>query len=127
MSEEEKSLISVRRYIPESLHAECHRAKAIALFRDGLGYKAAAKILGLSPYTVREWYREWHKGRFTEEIPERLKVFDEKTREEAIRIRRSCSTWREFTEKTGICATSCLRWMRAAEARKAADAENKKE
>lgn len=40
------------------------RIVARELFEMGLSYKAVSKELGLSVWTVRDWHRDWKKGRF---------------------------------------------------------------
>ena len=40
------------------------RYKAKELFKQGLGYKAVAKKLGLNVYTVRDWGRQFRAGTF---------------------------------------------------------------
>ena len=43
------------------------RCKAKELFKQGLGYKAVAKKLGLNVYTVRDWGRQFRAGTFLTE------------------------------------------------------------
>ena len=40
------------------------RRTARDLFEQGLSYKTVAELLGLSEGTVRDWHREWKRGRF---------------------------------------------------------------
>lgn len=40
------------------------RRTAHDLFKQGLSYKTVAELLGVSVWTVRDWHREWKKGRF---------------------------------------------------------------
>lgn len=51
--------------------AKCSKAKPItvgmktlclALFKRGTGFHRAARVLGLSPYTVRDWLRRFKSG-----------------------------------------------------------------
>ena len=38
------------------------KASCLELFKQGASFKKAARVLGLRPYTVREWYRKFKKG-----------------------------------------------------------------
>lgn len=38
------------------------KASCLKMFRQGKGYRKAAKKLGLSPYTVRDWHRRFKSG-----------------------------------------------------------------
>lgn len=45
-----------------------YRAKALKLFKRGLGYRVVSAMLGISVYTVREWDRLFKMGKFNPQI-----------------------------------------------------------
>ena len=71
------------------------RRHAAELFAHGLGYQKTAEILGLSPYTVRDWARAYKAGRFT--------------------LRAQGLSWRAIAEQTGVKMATCRKWVMAAQ------------
>ena len=56
------------RHKPDFYASENKRRWAVDLFKHGYGYTKVASILELSPYTVRDWNREYRAGRFRVQI-----------------------------------------------------------
>ena len=50
------------RHKPDFYASENKRRWAVDLFKHGYGYTKVASILELSPYTVRDWNREYRAG-----------------------------------------------------------------
>ncbi len=40
----------------------CRKSSCLELFKQGMGFRKAAKTLGLKPYTVRDWCRRFKSG-----------------------------------------------------------------
>ena len=85
------------------------RRKAAELFEAGFGHIIAARRLGLPKSTVREWRREFLRGRFHVERSPNVAVYSDEIREKAVRLRLSGKTWREITEETGVPAATVRR------------------
>ena len=43
-----------------SKHGEAVRLRAVQMFGEGYGYNSVASVLGISRYTVRQWWRKCH-------------------------------------------------------------------
>lgn len=52
-------VVPTRKICPKKI-----RQEALLLFQQGRGYKAVAKQLGLSIYTVRDWHRDFQNESF---------------------------------------------------------------
>ena len=52
-------VVPTRKICPKKI-----RQEALLLFQQGRGYKAVAKQLGLSIYTVRDWHQEFQNESF---------------------------------------------------------------
>lgn len=87
------------------------RRQALELFEHGIGYTRASRILDLSVNTLRDWNREYRKGKFhTERSPSQYRYSDD-VKKYVIRMRLTGSTWSEITEKSGISASTCRKWV----------------
>ena len=64
------------------------KVACLELFKQGMGFRKAAKSLGLRPYTVRDWQRRWN-GSCVRQIPRRYQAI-------SLRKRRS-NGWRRRT------------------------------
>ena len=71
------------------------RRHAAELFAHGLGYQKTAEILGLSPYTVRDWARAYKAGRFGTVL--------------------AANQMRYSEEQTGVKMATCRKWVMAAQ------------
>lgn len=101
----------LRRNRPVRLIDDAKRKQAALLFEKKIGYKRVAAMLDLSPYTVRDWSRQWKKGRFSEKASRKLYEYSEEFKREVVRLRAGGNSWRELQEKTGISPATCRRWM----------------
>lgn len=88
------------------------RRHAAILFKHGIGYCLAAQILGVNQNTVRDWSRNWLKGRFREELSPRLFPFSEDTRRLCIELRRAGASWNAISKETEVPASTIRRWLR---------------
>ena len=66
--------------IPPQVYGSDIRAKARKLFEQGAGYKKVARMLGISPQTVRDWGRAFKKGEFTDAVPRQACRYDDAAR-----------------------------------------------
>lgn len=87
------------------------RQQAVLLFQQHLGYKRVAAKLGLSPYTVRDWSRQWKKGQFSTKASHKLYEYSLAFKLEVVRLRLKGYSWRKIQEDTGISPATCRRWM----------------
>lgn len=92
------------------------RRKANELFAQGLGYKAAAKQLGVYEGTVRDWKREWVRKntppeeRF-QDLPWRQKAA------EAFYLHAQGVSMREICIRFGVSREAVFSWKRRLKAR----------
>ena len=54
--------ISYERVRPKTYATDEKRAQALELFRHGIGYTKASRILDMSPNTLRDWHRASSKA-----------------------------------------------------------------
>lgn len=99
------------RKVPSGWAGTDVRRKAAELFEAGFGHVIAARRLGLPKTTVREWRREFLRGRFHVERSPNVSVYSDEIREKAVRLRLSGKTWRAVTEETGVPAATVRRWI----------------
>ena len=88
------------------------RRKALKLFEQGMGYKAAAKMLGLSANTVRDWARAFRKGKFTPELHGSQYRYPNETRKAVAQLRADGFSWGEISRATGINISTCRNWAK---------------
>ena len=91
--------------------SEEKRRQAVDLFRHGIGYTKASRILDLSVNTVREWHREFKKGTFRVKVSTNQYRYPKDVRENVIRMRLSGISWAELTKRTGISASTARKWV----------------
>lgn len=91
--------------------SEEKRAQAIELFRHGIGYTKASRILNVSVNTVRDWSREFKKGRFKVKISSNQYRYPDEIRRNVIRLRLSGMSWNEVNKQTGISITTARKWV----------------
>ncbi len=87
------------------------RRQALELFEHGIGYTRASRILDLSVNTLRDWNREYRKGKFHTELSPSQYRYSDDVKKAVIRMRLTGSTWSEITEKSGISASTCRKWV----------------
>lgn len=95
---------------PEFPSAQKRRA-ALKLFEAGIGYKSAAALLGLSPYTVRDWHRRFKKGTFKVDLNPNQYRHAPETKARVIALRAEGRSWREVSEMTGVNISTCRCWV----------------
>ena len=99
------------KHIPNFVHPQEVRQKAVDLFSQGAGYKRVSAAIGVPLYTVRDWARQYKAGKFHAEIPDNIACYDKDTREWAMALRRSGMSWTKFEKTTGISRASCIMWQ----------------
>lgn len=109
-TEEEEKLAKVK-YRPEGYHTDHDREAAAFLFGYGIGYRRVSWILNLPESTVREWLRQYKKGKFKGTLKPHAFPYDPALREKVIEMRNSGMKWHDITEETGVSLSSCLKWM----------------
>lgn len=87
------------------------RKQAALCFAGGWGYVRTAKLLGLSVNTVRDWSREYKKGKFNLKMS--VCVYDDAFKKEVAAMRLAGRSWREIKEATGISPSTVMRWLKS--------------
>ncbi|KAB7651895.1 helix-turn-helix domain-containing protein [Sutterella faecalis] len=91
--------------------SEEKRAQAIELFKHGIGYTKASRILNISVNTVRDWSRGFKKGTFKAKISENQYRYPQSVRENVIRMRLSGFSWSEIYKRSGISSSTARKWV----------------
>ncbi|KAB7649681.1 helix-turn-helix domain-containing protein [Sutterella faecalis] len=91
--------------------SEEKRAQALELFKHGIGYTKASRILNISVNTVRDWSRNFKRGTFRTEISENQYRYPQEVREQVIRLRLSGLSWSEIKKRTGISSSTARKWI----------------
>ena len=91
------------------------------LFKHGYGYTKVASILELSPYTVRDWNREYRAGRFRVQIAANQLRYCEELRSKVVDLRAEGLSWRKISEMTQVPVSTCRKWVRGQGAEKTED------
>ena len=94
--------IACNRIRPRTFATDEKRAQALELFRHGIGYIRASRILDMSPNTLRDWRRAFLKGSFKVDLADNQYRYPKAVRERAIRLRLQGYSWSEVTKMTGI-------------------------
>lgn len=94
--------ISYERVRPKTYATDEKRAQALELFRHGIGYIRASRILDMSPNTLRDWRRAFLKGSFKVDLADNQYRYPKAVRERAIRLRLQGYSCSEVTKMTGI-------------------------
>lgn len=91
--------------------SEEKRAQALELFKHGIGYTKASRILNISVNTVRDWSRDFKRGTFRTQISENQYRYPQEVREQVIRLRLSGLSWSEIKKRTGISSSTARKWI----------------
>ena len=91
--------------------SEEKRAQALELFKHGIGYTKASRILNISVNTVRDWSRDFKRGTFRTEISENQYRYPQEIREHVIRLRLSGHSWSEIRNATEISSSTARKWI----------------
>ena len=110
----DKPTIRIERTPSQKAADAATRQKALALFEEGVGYVRVASFLGLSKYTVRDWYHLFKRGKFKAALSDNQLLYSEQTKKEALQLRASGMSWPEFERRTGISRGTCQHWIRQA-------------
>ena len=98
--------ISYERVRPKTYATDEKRAQALELFRHGIGYIRASRILDMSPNTLRDWRCAFLKGSFKVGLADNQSRYPKAIRERVIRLRLQGYSWSEVTKMTGISSST---------------------
>lgn len=104
---------AIERRLADNAPSEHKRRAAKLLFGKGLGYKAVATVLRLSPNTVRDWNRLYKKGNFNVKPSANQFRYPDEAKELVRTLRRQGLSWLEISERTGINMSSCRKWVKS--------------
>ena len=102
--------ISYERVRPKTYATDEKRAQALELFRHGIGYTKASRILDMSPNTLRDWHRAFIKGAFKADLADNQYRYPKAVRERAVRLRLQGYSWSEINRLTGISVSTVRKW-----------------
>lgn len=105
--------ISYERGRPKTYATDEKRAQALELFRHGIGYTKASRILDMSPNTLRDWHRAFIKGAFKADLADNQYRYPKPVRERAVRLRLQGYSWSEINRLTGISVSTVRKWVLA--------------
>ena len=105
--------ISYERVRPKTYATDEKRAQALELFRHGIGYTKASRILDMSPNTLRDWHRAFIKGAFKADLADNQYRYPKPVRERAVRLRLQGYSWSEINRLTGISVSTVRKWVLA--------------
>ncbi len=103
--------IAYNRIRPRTFATDEKRAQALELFRHGIGYIRASRILDMSPNTLRDWRRAFLKGSFKVGLADNQSRYPKAIRERVIRLRLQGYSWSEVTKMTGISSSTIRKWL----------------
>lgn len=69
-----------------------------------------ASILELSENTVRDWQREYRKGRFRVQIADNQLRYSDELREKVLKMRAEGVSWRKISELTRVPVSTVRKW-----------------
>lgn len=98
------------RHKPDFYASENKRRWAVDLFKHGYGYTKVASILELSENTVRDWQREYRKGRFRVQIADNQLRYSDELREKVLKMRAEGVSWRKISELTRVPVSTVRKW-----------------
>ena len=98
------------RHKPDFYASENKRRWAVDLFKHGYGYTKVASILELSENTVRDWQREYRKGRFRVQIADNQMRYSDELREKVLKMRAEGVSWRKISELTRVPVSTVRKW-----------------
>ncbi len=93
------------------------RQAAVALFEEGLGYKACAGTLGISVYTARDWLLEYKSGRLMSDQQAQLsgqgkrRAPAEGDRQRARELREQGRSYSEISKELGLSRSTVRSWL----------------
>lgn len=90
---------------------EQQRKAAKILFDKGFGYKLVAKVLSLSPNTVRDWGREYKRGVFSDQPSTMRCRYSQKVKERVRELRAQGLSWQQISAETGVNVSTCRSWV----------------
>ena len=105
--------IACNRIRPRTFATDEKRAQALELFRHGIGYTKASRILDMSPNTLRDWHRAFIKGAFKADLADNQYRYPKPVRERAVRLRLQGYSWSEINRLTGISVSTVRKWVLA--------------
>ena len=105
---------AVERVRPTGAASDKKRRQALELFECGFGYKSVADMLMLSVNTVRDWSRLYKQGRFSPNMSRNQYRYTDETKRLAVGLRERGYSWKKIEEETGVNASTCRAWVRAA-------------
>jgi len=105
--------IAYNRIRPRTFATDEKRAQALELFRHGIGYTKASRILDMSPNTLRDWHRAFIKGAFKADLADNQYRYPKPVRERAVRLRLQGYSWSEINRLTGISVSTVRKWVLA--------------
>lgn len=95
---------------PSKGSIEQQRKAAKILFDKGFGYKLVAKVLSLSPNTVRDWGREYKRGVFSDQPSTMRCRYSQKVKERVRELRAQGLSWQQISAETGVNVSTCRSW-----------------
>ena len=101
------------RQLPARILSREIREQALKLFELGLGHKAVAKRLAISPHTTRDWGRAYRENRFFPAVSQHLYCYDDDAKSAVWDLSLKGYTISEISEKTNISRSTCYAWIRA--------------
>ncbi len=104
--------LKIVRHVRRDCAPESVRRQALALFKEGRGYKLVARRLGLSEHTVRDWGRLFKQGRFRAELSEKLLYYGPEMRELVFSLRGKGMSLRAIAARTGVSISTCCAWLK---------------
>ena len=96
---------------PSKGSIEQQRKAAKILFDKGFGYKLVAKVLSLSPNTVRDWRREYKRGVFSDQPSTMRCRYSQKVKERVRELRAQGLSWQQISAETGVNVSTCRSWV----------------
>lgn len=90
------------------------RRRAYNLHLEGKGYKAAAKQLGLSESTVRDWFRRFKVGAFDTLLSSKTTTrrYPQEMIDQVIKLREEGRSWTEILAATHVPIGTAKNWVR---------------
>lgn len=107
-----KEPFNLDKYVRSDCAPEDVRRRAKELFESGLGYRLVARELKLSVHTVRDWGRLFKRGKFREEISEKLLYYGPEARKTVWDLHCKGLSLRAISARTGVSVSTCCVWIR---------------
>lgn len=97
---------------PANHPSEQKRKAAQILFDKGFGYRLVAKALNLSPNTVRDWGRNYRRGKFRAKPCINQYRYSQEVRDCVRSLREQGLSWKQISQKTGVNPSTCRAWIK---------------